>query len=166
MAPERFSRNNLPIMANDIYSLGSTVYEMLSGYLPFGNDGGLLQKKGADVPEVPGDFSPLLKKTLEDCLQEEPWQRPTAEKLEEIANQALREPEIRTTVINESGQGPTTDERPVSEGLAETAHRRSRKHHAMPPLPASSSLFSSPSSSCSVVRTMNRLRTLSLIQRP
>lgn len=130
MAPERFSRNNLPIMANDIYSLGSTVYEMLSGYLPFGNDGGLLQKKGADVPEVPGNFSPLLKKTLEDCLQEEPWQRPTAEKLEEIANQALREPEIRTTVINESGQGPTTDERPVSEGLAETADSTPKKSKA------------------------------------
>ena len=58
MAPERFSRNNLPIMANDIYSLGSTVFEMLSGDLPFGNDGGLLQKKGAEIPEVPGDFSP------------------------------------------------------------------------------------------------------------
>lgn len=130
MAPERFSRNNLPIMANDIYSLGSTVYEMLSGYLPFGNDGGLLQKKGADVPEVPGDFSPLLKKTLEDCLQEEPWQRPTAEKLEEIANQALREPEIRTTVINESGQGPTTDERLVSDGLSETADSTPKKSKA------------------------------------
>ena len=130
MAPERFSRNNLPIMANDIYSLGSTVYEMLSGYLPFGNDGGLLQKKGADIPEVPGDFSPLLKKTLEDCLQEEPWQRPTAEKLEEIASQALREPEIRATVINESGQGPTTDERPVSDGLAETADSTPKKSKA------------------------------------
>lgn len=94
MAPERFSRNNLPIMANDIYSLGSTVYEMLSGMLPFGNDGGLLQKKGAEVPEVPGNFSPLLKQTLEQCLEAEPWQRPTAEKLEEIANNALRHPEV------------------------------------------------------------------------
>lgn len=98
MAPERFSRNNLPIMANDIYSLGSTAFEMLSGVLPFGNDGGLLQKKGAEVPEVPGDFSPLMKKTLEDCLQEEPWQRPTAEQLEEIANRALRHPELRFAV--------------------------------------------------------------------
>ena len=98
MAPERFSRNNLPTMSNDIYSLGSTVYEMLSGYLPFGNDGGLLQKKGADIPELQGDFSPLMKRTLEACLQEEPWKRPLAEQLEETANNALRHPECRNDV--------------------------------------------------------------------
>ena len=98
MAPERFSRNNLPVMANDIYSLGSTVYELTSGMLPFGNDGGLLQRKGAEVPELPGDFSPLLKKTLDDCLQEEPWKRPTAEQLEEIATRAIRHPELRNAV--------------------------------------------------------------------
>ena len=102
MAPERFSRNNLPIMANDIYSLGSTVYEMLSGDLPFGNDGGLLQKKGAEIPELPGDFSPRLKKVLDMCLQEEPWQRPTAATLEEMANEAIRHPEIRNTLPGET----------------------------------------------------------------
>ncbi len=95
MAPERFSRNNLPVMANDIYSLGSTAYEMISGTLPFGNDGGLLQKKGADIPEVPGDFSPLLKKTLELCLQEDTWNRPTASQLEDIANMAIQHPSSR-----------------------------------------------------------------------
>ena len=89
MAPEKFSRDNLPIMANDIYSLGATVYEMLAGYLPFGNDGGLTQKKGAEVPMLPGDFSIQLRQTLEDCLNEEPWKRPTAAKLEEIAIDAL-----------------------------------------------------------------------------
>ena len=98
MAPERFSRNNLPVMANDIYSLGSTIYELISGMLPFGNDGGLLQRKGAEVPELPGDYSPLLKKTLDDCLQEEPWKRPTAEQLEEIATRAIRHPEQRQAV--------------------------------------------------------------------
>ena len=101
MAPERFSRNNLPIMANDIYSLGSTVFEMLSGDLPFGNDGGLLQKKGAEIPEVPGDFSPMLKKVLDLCLQEEPWKRPTAAQLEEIANNAIHFPEVRNNIPDE-----------------------------------------------------------------
>lgn len=98
MAPERFSKQNLPIMANDIYSLGSTAYEMLSGMLPFGNDGGLLQKKGAEIPELPGNFSPLLKRTLEKCLEAEPWARPTASRLEDIANDALRHPETRNQI--------------------------------------------------------------------
>lgn len=45
MAPERFGKDNTPIMANDIYSLGATVFEMLSGDTPFGDDGGLVQKR-------------------------------------------------------------------------------------------------------------------------
>ena len=98
MAPERFSKQNLPIMANDIYSLGSTVFEMLSGMLPFGNDGGLLQKKGAEIPELPGNFSPLLKRTLEKCLEAEPWARPTANRLEDIANEAIMHPETRNRI--------------------------------------------------------------------
>ena len=89
MAPERFSRNNMPILANDIYSLGVMVFELLAGYLPFGNNGGLLQMKGAETPELPGSYSDLLKKTLDDCMQKEPWDRPMASQLAEIADTAL-----------------------------------------------------------------------------
>ena len=98
MAPEKFSEDNLPIMANDIYSLGATVYEMLSGSLPFGVDGGLIQKKGADIPNLPGDYSMRLKQTIKDCLNAEPWERPTAVKLEEIAIDALSK--APTVIIN------------------------------------------------------------------
>ena len=80
----------MPIMANDIYSLGATVFEVLAGYLPFGNDGGLLQKKGAEIPEIPGDFSQQLKQVLDSCLNDEPWSRPTAAQLHDIAVEALR----------------------------------------------------------------------------
>ena len=117
MAPERFSRNNLPVMANDIYSLGSTVFELISGMLPFGNDGGLLQRKGAEIPELPGDFSPLLKKTLDNCLQEEPWQRPTAEQLEEIATRAIRHPELRNVVPQAETE---TEAEPVTSSAKST----------------------------------------------
>ncbi len=90
MAPERFSKDNTPIMANDIYSLGATVYEMLTGDTPFGDDGGLLQMKGAEVPELKGDYSPQLKEVIARCLRSNPWERPTAEQLEKYADDGLK----------------------------------------------------------------------------
>ena len=95
MAPERFSKDNTPIMANDIYSLGATVYEMISGVPPFGEDGGLMQKRGAETPELQGDYSAQLKKVLTKCLNPEPWRRPTAEQLERYAIDALEGRPIR-----------------------------------------------------------------------
>lgn len=90
MAPERFSSQNMPIMANDIYSLGVTTFEMLTSYLPFGEHGGLLQKNGADVPELPeGQFSKALSDVLCQCMQAEPEKRPFASELAAIANDVL-----------------------------------------------------------------------------
>lgn len=95
MAPERFGKENTPIMANDIYSLGATVFEMLTGDTPFGNDGGLVQKKGADVPELKGEYSSQLKKVISKCLRTNAWERPTAEQLEKYAETALKGEVIR-----------------------------------------------------------------------
>lgn len=89
MAPERFSKNNRPIMANDIFSLGCMAYEMLVGELPFGNHGGLLPLNGAEIPDIPNDVSQELKDVIAQCLAKEPWDRPRAQQLEEIAHQAL-----------------------------------------------------------------------------
>lgn len=90
MAPERFGRDNSPIKANDIYSLGATVYEMLTGDAPFGDEGGLIQMKGAEVPRLRGDFSTNLKQAIERCLATDPWGRPTAKQLEQWAEIALQ----------------------------------------------------------------------------
>lgn len=95
MAPERFGKDNTPIMANDIYSLGATVFEMLTGDTPFGNDGGLVQKKGADVPELKGEYCSQLKKVISKCLRTNAWERPTAEQLEKYAETALKGEVIR-----------------------------------------------------------------------
>lgn len=95
MAPERFGKDNTPIMANDIYSLGATVFEMLNGDTPFGDDGGLVQKKGAEIPELRGNYSPQLKKLIYKCLSTDPWNRPTAEQLEHYAITGLEGNTIR-----------------------------------------------------------------------
>lgn len=95
MAPERFGKDNTPIMANDVYSLGATVFEMLTGDTPFGDDGGLVQKKGAEVPELQGNYSDQLKKVVAKCLKTNPWERPTAEQLEAYAEAGMKGEAIR-----------------------------------------------------------------------
>lgn len=86
MGPERFSANPKPIMASDVWSLGAMMYELMSGgNPPFGNHGGVLQKNGADIPIIEEDFSQQLKDIVYACLAKEPWDRPSARKVEEMA---------------------------------------------------------------------------------
>ena len=126
MAPERFGKDNSPVMASDIYSLGATVYEMLDGDTPFGDDGGLMHKRGAEIPNIKADVSELLSQTIEKCLSLNPWDRPTAEQLEQIAADALaqikkqeqaqaKQPEVpqkRKTVLTVLPETPDTPEKP------------------------------------------------------
>lgn len=89
MPPEKFSADKQLIKAGDIFSLGVTLYELLSGDLPFGDNGGLILKAGAEVPNLPAGFSPELNELLKRCMAKETWERPTGEELSQIAQHFL-----------------------------------------------------------------------------
>jgi hypothetical protein len=78
MAPERFSRDAAPVKASDIWSLGATVYELVTGRMPFGEVGGGMQRGGADIPAINAKVTPALCQTITRMLAEDPWERPTA----------------------------------------------------------------------------------------
>ena len=90
MAPELFSKKPEAVKATDIWAMGASLYELLSGELPFMGQGGVMQLHGAEAPELEGTYSKDLQGVLESCLARDTWERPTAEQLQSYAEAKLR----------------------------------------------------------------------------
>ena len=90
MAPEMFTKSPSAVKATDIWALGATLYELMTGELLFFGRGGVVQLNGAELPELPVSYSQDLRDTVMSCLSLDPWSRPTASELSEYAASKLK----------------------------------------------------------------------------
>lgn len=85
MGPELFGETQMQVFATDMWALGVTIYEVITGNLPFQGMGGVMLRGGASYPNIGNDFSADLRNTVVACLQKETWDRPLAGDLAEYA---------------------------------------------------------------------------------
>lgn len=89
MAPELFSSKPMAVNATDIWALGASAYELATGSLPFFGQGGVMELHGAEVPDLPDNYSPALNSIVKACLAKETWDRPVAAHIHSVAEKAL-----------------------------------------------------------------------------
>lgn len=86
MAPERFNEDTEPLEQSDIWAFGATLCEILTGKVPFGEEGGHSQvSKNIPMPNIP-NVSSDIQRLIHACLSIEPGDRPSAEKIKEAAS--------------------------------------------------------------------------------
>lgn len=85
MSPERFREGYKPRAESDIWSFGATIYELVTGDVPFGSEGGNAQLTGVKIPVINQNIPKEIKKLIYTCLDDNPSNRPTASDIAEFA---------------------------------------------------------------------------------
>lgn len=99
MPPERFDENGASTAASDIWALGATVYELITGDVPFGGEGGKAQKEGRKIPPLSTDVPRTIRNLILSCLNPDPTKRPTARQIARIAQNKGVSKTFRTIIL-------------------------------------------------------------------
>lgn len=91
MSPERFNPDSEPSKESDIWAFGATLYELITGKVPFGEDGGSAQPEGKVNLKFSKELSSDIQRLICACLDKDPSKRPSAELLK-IAGQKKKYP--------------------------------------------------------------------------
>lgn len=92
MAPEMFSAKPNAVKATDVWALGATIYEVITGEMPFCGQGGVMELHGAELPDLPSNYGATLSNLMHRCLAKDAWDRPTAKEINEIAHSVCPDP--------------------------------------------------------------------------
>lgn len=113
MGPERFKANAETIKASDIWSLGSSVYELVTGNVPFQGGGGVMLTAGAEMPALPSNYSKELNCVMQACMAKDTWDRPRADQLATYTEAIIR------------GEHPTPPWKSKSDGVEQPTAKSS-----------------------------------------
>lgn len=87
MAPERFNEDYESIPESDIWSFGATLYELITGKIPFGENGGAEQlNRNSACPSIGENIPSDIKKLVYDCLSQDISKRPSAALINKAAS--------------------------------------------------------------------------------
>jgi len=99
MPPERFMDGYEANAKSDIWSLGATIYELITGDVPFGDKGGKKQSETDVIPQIKKKIPKSIKSLVYSCLNANPEKRPSAEVVAEIARKKGKKYFITNTLV-------------------------------------------------------------------
>lgn len=126
MGPERFSKQYQAVKASDVWSMGASIFELATGELPFCGMGGSLLKQGADMPELPEEYSETLNMVCQACMTKETWNRPTAQQIADFATKYINGENptptwVKSTEVAQPAQAAPAVEEKMPEPAPEPA---------------------------------------------